>query len=77
MPSGPSYDVPVAQNFSHLDCRPWPHLIYTPFQSFKTFDSIFLLNLATPFLAISSASGSNAVHLPMKTRHLAPACSRG
>ena len=77
MPSGPSYDVPVTKNLSHLDCRPCPHLIYTPFQSFKTPDSIFPLNLASLFLAVQSASGSHSVHLPIETRHLVPTCSRG
>lgn len=52
MPTGPSYDVPVTQNFSNLDCRLCPHRILTLFRSFNTRDSIFLLDLTTPFLSV-------------------------
>lgn len=52
MPSGPSYDVPVTQIFSNLDCRSSPQLILTLFRSFKTRDSIFLLDLTTLFLSV-------------------------
>lgn len=52
MPTGPSYDVPVTQNFSNLDGRPCPHRILILFRSFNTRDSIFLLDLTTPFLSV-------------------------
>ena len=52
MPSGSSYDVPVTRNFNDLGCRPCRHLILTLFRSFKTRDSIFLLDLTTPFLSV-------------------------
>ncbi len=64
MPSRPSLDVPVTQNFSHLDCRPCPHLIPILFGSFKTHDSIALLDLITPYLSVIAGSGLTAVHLP-------------
>ena len=77
MPSGPSYDVPVTQNFSNLDCRPSSHLILILIRSLKTHDSIALLDLATPFLSVIVGLRIECGSPVHGDAALVPTCSRG